>query len=35
MLWIEGLLKVLKFSESLIKDILKMKPVRFKGKILS
>ena len=35
LLWIEGLLKVLKFSESLIKDILKMKPVRFKGKIYS
>jgi Small-conductance mechanosensitive channel len=35
LLWIEGLLKVLKFSESLIKDILKMKPVGFKGKIYS
>jgi len=35
LLWIEKLLKVMRFSEDLIKDILKMKPVGFKGKIYS
>jgi FtsZ-binding cell division protein ZapB len=31
LLWIEKLLQVMKFSEELIKEILKMKPVSFKG----
>lgn len=35
LLWIEKLLKVMHFSESLIKDILQMKPVGFKGSIYS
>jgi hypothetical protein len=35
LLWIEKLLQAMRFSESLIKDILKMKPVGFKGKIYS
>lgn len=35
LLWIERLLQVMRFSESLIKDILDMKPVRFKGEIYS
>ncbi len=35
LLWIERLLQVMRFSESLIKDILDMKPVGFKGKIYS
>jgi len=35
LLWIEGSLQVMQFSESLIKDILKMNPVGFKGKIYS
>jgi len=35
LLWIEKLLQALRFSESLIKDILKMKPVGFKGEIYS
>ena len=35
LLWIEKLLKVMRFSEDLIKEILKMKPVGFKGKIYS
>ena len=34
-LWIEKLLQAMRFSESLIKDILKMNPVGFKGKIYS
>lgn len=35
LLWIERLLQVMKFSENLIKDILQMKPVGFKGEIYS
>lgn len=35
LLWIERLLQVMRFSESLIKDILDMKPVGFKGEIYS
>ncbi len=35
LLWIERVLQVMRFSESLIKDILDMKPVGFKGKIYS
>lgn len=35
LLWIERLLRVMKFSENLIKDILQMKPVGFKGEIYS
>ena len=35
LLQIERLLKVLNFSENMIKDILKMKPVGFKGKVYS
>ena len=35
LLWIERLLQVMKFPESLIKNILDMKPVRFKGEIYS
>ncbi|MDH6313099.1 MULTISPECIES: MobV family relaxase [Bacteroidales] len=35
LLWIEKLLQVMKFSEELIKEILKMKPVSFKGEIYS
>lgn len=35
LLWIERLLLVMRFSESLIKDILDMKPVAFKGEIYS
>jgi len=35
LLWIEKLLKVMRFSESLVKDILQMKPVGFKGSIYS
>lgn len=35
LLWIERLLQVMKFPESLIKNILDMKPVAFKGEIYS
>lgn len=35
LLWIERVLQVMRFSESLIKDILDMKPVGFKGEIYS
>jgi len=35
LLWIEKLLQAMRFSESLIKDILKMNPVGFKGEIYS
>lgn len=35
LLWIERLLQVMRFSESLIKDILDMNPVAFKGEIYS
>jgi len=35
LLWIEKLLKVMRFSEDLIKEILKMKPIGFKGRIYS
>ena len=35
LLWIERVLQVMKFPESLIKNILDMKPVRFKGEIYS
>jgi len=35
LLWIEKLLRVMRFSEDLIKDILKMKPIGFKGRIYS
>ena len=35
LLWVEKLLKVMRFSEGLIKEILKMKPVGFKGSIYS
>lgn len=35
LLWIEKLLQAMRFSESVIKEILKIKPVGFKGKIYS
>lgn len=35
LLWIEKLLQAMRFSENLIKEILKIKPVGFKGKIYS
>ncbi len=35
LLWIERLLQVMRFSEELIKEILEMKPIGFKGEIYS
>lgn len=35
LLWIEKLLQAMRFSENLIKEILKIKPVGFRGKIYS
>lgn len=35
LLWVEKLLQAMRFSENLIKEILKIKPVGFKGKIYS
>ncbi|WP_280766869.1 hypothetical protein [Parabacteroides sp. PFB2-10] len=35
LLWIEKLLLAMRFSEALIKEILKMKPVGFKGSVYS
>lgn len=35
LLWIERLLQVMRFSEELIREILKMKPIGFKGSIYS